>query len=152
MSIIANQNEEEVTLQHHNEESNSRIDKTFNELIQFVSPMIETHPIANYDLIIADRMGQPIYEFYNKWKRSQSAQSKPSLLHANRLLRLWKQHVGTEAATPANFIALLKYNESATDIIEQVKKRFVTDDTSFDPGSLKFNRTRSVYEFETSRY
>ena len=144
-------NEEEVMPLYENKAAHVTFEEGFNDFSKFVTPFIESHPIPNFDLMIAKCLSPSIYARYCTWKSSSAAINQPSASQVDQLLRLWKAQVGTRSATPINFISRIRNTEFTTDIIEKIETHFVADDSTVDLGAeddyaYKFYGSRSGSE------
>ena len=101
--------------------------KQWDDLVVLVHRLLEEHPTAQADRILAQRLGCSVSFHYNTWSEETINIAKPFLVKVAYLLNHWKQienHTSMKAMI-MNLDESLKAEISFNSMREKIKQRFL---------------------------
>ena len=126
----------------------------FNDLINFVAPIIANNPENGFDLKLSIWLDptEMLEKTYKRWKTSiNDGQNLTRENQVRHLLELWKETVGGSKATYGELVRLTAGKEFPISIVEDIQNHLacITNEMSFQEPRQKNNlnaRRRNYYQ------
>lgn len=102
-------------------------EKQWDAFVAMVNSLLEEHPIAHADTILALRLGASIYSHYDTWLNQAINMIKPFPVKVAYLLNYWKQRKNhtTMRAMILDLDESLKAEGSFNILRQQIKEHFL---------------------------